>query len=145
MDKRIVFAAACAALTACAGMPNMDAGISRQELEGKGGKRLAASELRQAIAGTLISGRTHSGRAFWEWNLGADGGVNGTVSWQHGTFPQVGKRHVAEDGKFCYEVAGQGGPESGGQIGGCQQWYKLGADFYAVEGTHAMKRDVTRI
>ena len=31
------------------------------------------------------------------------------------------------------------------QIDGCQERYKLGADFYAVEGTHAMKRDVTRM
>jgi len=145
MHKRIVLAAAYAALTACAGLPSLDAGMSRRDLEAKGGKRVAATDLRQSITGALVSGRTLSGKGgFWDWDLGADGAVNGTYTNQYGAFQQTGKWHVAEDGKFCYAVSGSGSAESGGNLGGCQEWYRLGADLYAVEGTLAMKREVIR-
>jgi len=39
-------------------------------------------------------------------------------------------------------VSGAG--EGGGHLNGCQEWYRLGADFYAAEGTRAMKREVVR-
>ena len=142
MDKRIVLAAVCAALTACAGLPGMDTGMSRQDLETKGGKRLAATDLRQSITGALVSGRTPSGRAFVDSALDANGAVSGTISNQHGAFAQTGKWSVSEDGKFCYTVSGV--LEAGGNLNACQEWYRLGADLYAVEGTYAMKREVVR-
>jgi len=145
MDKRIVLTAACVVLTACAEFPSMDAGMSRQDLEAKGGKRLAATDLRQSITGALVSGRSHTGKGgFWDWNLDTDGAVNGTFTHSKGAFPQTGRWNVTEDGKFCYQVSGSGGAESGGYFGGCQDWYRLGADLYAVEGTLAMKREVIR-
>jgi len=144
MDKRIVLTAACVVLTACAGLPSVDAGMSLQDLQAKGGKRLAATELQQSIAGALVSGRTPNGRAFLDWAVDADGTVIGTISNQHGAFQQTGKWHVAEDGKFCYAVSGSGSPESGGNFNACQEWYRLGADLYAADGTYAMKRDVIR-
>jgi hypothetical protein len=142
MDKRIVLTAVCVVLTACAGLPGVDTGISRQDLEAKGGKRLAAADLRQSITGALVSGRSPSGRAFVDWALDANGAINGTISTQHGAFSQTGKWNVSEDGKFCYTVNGP--PEAGGSFSGCWDWYRLGADLYAVEGTSAMKREVAR-
>jgi hypothetical protein len=142
MDKRIVLTAACVLLTACAGLPSVDSGMSRQDLEAKGGKRLAATDLRQSISGAVVSGRTISGRAFVDWALDANGSVNGTISNQLGAFSQTGEWNVTEDGKFCYTVSG--GAEAGGHLRACQDWYSLGADLYAAEGTYAMKREVVR-
>ncbi len=142
MDKRIVLTAACVVLTACAGLPSLDAGMSLQELQAKGGKRLAATELQQSIAGALVSGRTTSGRAVVDWSLDGNGTINGTISNQHGAFSQTGKWNVTGDDKFCYTVSGPA--EAGGNLSACQGWYRLGADLYAVEGTYAMKREVVR-
>jgi len=145
MHKRIVLSATCAALAACAGLPSVDAGMSTQELEAKGGQRITGSELQKSISGTLVSGRTHTGKGgFWDWNLETDGSVKGTYTNQYGAFPQNGKWNVTDDGKLCFQVSGSGGPESGGNVGGCQQWYKLGAALYAVEGSLAFKREVVR-
>ncbi len=142
MDKRIVLTAACVVLTACAGLPGVDTGMSRQDLEAKGGKPIAAADLQQSITGALVSGRTPNGRAFVDWSLDGNGTISGTISNQHGAFSQTGKWNVTADGKFCYTVSGPA--ESGGNKNGCQGWYRLGADLYAVEGTYAMKREVVR-
>jgi len=120
----------------------VDTGMSRQDLEAKGGKRLAAADLQQSVTGALVSGSSPSGRACVDWSLDGNGTINGTISNQHGAFPQTGKWSVSEDGKFCYTVAGA--PEAGGNLSGCQEWFRLGADLYAVEGTSAMKREVVR-
>ncbi len=142
MDKRFLLVATCAALAACAGPSG---GVnSKQDLESKGAQRLAAGELRSALTGSRISGDTLRQRWNIEWSLGSDGALNGSVANQYGSFTQTGTWNVTEDGKFCYTVSGSGGPESGGNLRGCQEWYRLGTDHYAVEGTLVAKRVVAR-
>lgn len=139
MDKRFLLVAACAVLTACAG-PSSGA-HSRQDLESKGAKRLAAGELRPVLTGARVSGDSLRGIAHLEWSLGGDGALNGTVSSQHGSFTQTGTWNITDDGKLCYAVVGSIAEAS---ARGCQEWYRLGSDHYAVEGARAVKRDVAR-
>jgi hypothetical protein len=113
---------------------------SRDELIAKGAKQLGGAELRQLLSGKKISGPTYDGGAL-SWTLKSDGSFSGSGQYPSGSTDHRGTWSVNEKGQFCFQnlVSWPGGSN---RDVACQDWYRLGSDFYAIRDGNVLKREV---
>lgn len=136
MNKRPCGTTVLIAVFLLGAVGSVGAQTSRSELMAKGATVLTATELKETLSGSEISGATVTGYQL-TWRLNMDGSLKGTASYS--TTEIVGKWFVDEKGRFCFEHVSSMGPDSA-----CQVWLKLGRDFYADRDGTILKRTVKK-
>jgi len=113
---------------------------SRDELMAKGATQLSGTELKLLLSGKQISGPTFDG-ATLNWTLKSDGSFSGYGQFPNGRTTHVGTWNINEKGQFCFsnQVSWSGGSLLDLA---CQDWFRLGTDFYAIRDGHVLKRQV---
>ena len=112
---------------------------SIDELIAKGAKPVDAAELRETLAGAVIAGPAYRGKEF-QWVLNKDGSVSGWTIWTDGAkYENPGKWSVNDKGQFCFRLAEASGDAA------CQDWFKLGSEYFAVRNGQVLKRTVRKL
>ncbi len=106
----------------------------------KGGTALTAAQLRALIVGAEIEGLSGGG-VYGDVTLtefvGADGSLHGLASDSQGAINYAGKWSIDDKGRYCFE---RQFPRLTGK--GCEQWFKVGPDYFAAGGKMAYRRKI---
>ncbi len=122
------------------------AGPSRDSLMSQGAKPLTGTELKSTVSGAEVSGESLRSVPF-RWDLRADGSVSGeATSAREGGSAIAGKWIINDRGQLCYQQVTTTSVVYGTYPWpvGCEDWFKLGADYYAIENGKTMKRSVKK-
>lgn len=139
--KRLTAIAACAATAALLAPAGAGAQPDRESLLAKGAKRVTKAELKAALADAEIAGLAFRGGSI-QWRLNGDGTIQGHYyDWRGNETDNVGKWRVSDKGQFCFEITSSGGTF---RTSACQDWLKLGENFYALSDGYAQKRSVKK-
>jgi hypothetical protein len=103
------------------------------DLLDRGGRKLAAEEVKALFAGTTVTG-VQGGNfpdVTFENVFAADGSVTGNA-WKSGTwFSKIkGKWSIDRSGQLCTDLLN----DRQEKIGTCQAYYALGSDYYTARG-----------
>jgi len=112
-----------------------------EELTAKGAKPLTASEVRAVIVGSEVSGDGKLGGTLYEV-AGADGSLGGTGVGTQGSFTYFGTWSINNNGDYCFSRESRDWPWS---MKGCERWFGLGSDYFAVRDGVLYKRGVKRL
>lgn len=112
---------------------------SVDELIAKGAKPVGAVELREALSGAQVTGHSFIGKGL-QWSLNKDGSLSGWTLWyDDAKHKNSGKWSVNDKGQFCFQLDAT----SSGDFA-CQDWLKLGSEYFAVRNGQVLKRTVSK-
>ena len=110
-------------------------------LMSKGAQPVTAAEIRTVVVGAEVAGEGNSGGTLFEVAR-ADGSLGGIGVGTQGSFNYFGTWWVSDNGDYCFDRKSNDWPWS---MKGCERWYRLGSDYYAVRGGVLQKRSVRKI
>jgi hypothetical protein len=116
--------------------------LNSDTLVSRGGVALDAAQLRGLIVGAEIDGPTglsNYGDVSVDESVGADGSLHGMASDSQGAISYSGKWSIDDSGRYCFE---RQFPRATSK--GCEQWFKVGSDYFAASGKLAYRRKVAR-
>ena len=111
---------------------------SLEELIAKGAKPVDAAELREALSGSEIAGPAFRGEEL-QWILNKDGSLGGWNLYGGTKYENSGNWSVNDKGQFCFRLTEASGDAA------CQDWFKLGSEYFVVRSGRALKRTVRRL
>ena len=115
---------------------------AREELIAKGAEKLGPADLRALLSGATLSGIAWYGD-FYAGNYKPNGVLTATSSSSRWELSFEGKWHVNDQGQYCWEGIWWGTTGRHHQTG-CQDFYKLGPDYYTIGSGKIMKREVKK-
>lgn len=107
----------------------------------KGARPLTSAEVRAAIVGSEVSGEGKLGGTLYEVAR-ADGSLGGTGVGSNGSFNYFGTWSIDDSSGYCFSRESNDWPWS---MKGCEKWYGLGSEYFAVRDGVLQKRSVKRL
>lgn len=111
------------------------------DLLAKGAKRLTAPEIRAVIVGSEVSGEGKLGGTLYEVAR-ADGSLSGTGVGTQGSFSYFGTWSINDNGDYCFARESNDWPWS---MKGCERWFVLGSDYFAVRDGVLFRRGTKKL
>lgn len=141
MNTRVALAAFTLAVSGLVASGPARSQTSRDLLIAKGAKALTAVELKRILPGSDIAGAALRGGSI-QWTLRTDGSIAGSFYDLTGNGTEVaGTWRIGDKGQFCFRIQGSGGVYTQSS---CEDWFKLGSNFYAVRDGEAVRRTIKK-